>query len=136
MTAEKIATALGGRRAGATWMARCPAHEDRAPSLSISARHDGKVLVRCHAGCDQRDVITALRNRGLWGRPEGFQTSTPAAAETEFPMNPISMQGSARKPQSRSGRRRCRSMELLPKFTFGHEGSILLPCPPCVFTPD
>ena len=47
-------------------MARCPAHEDRKPSLSISSGKDGKVLVRCHAGCDQRDVIAILRQRGLW----------------------------------------------------------------------
>ena len=66
MTAETIARALGGHRAGATWMARCPVHEDRSPSLSISAGKDGKVLVRCHAGCDQRDLIEALRERGLW----------------------------------------------------------------------
>lgn len=66
MTAETIARALGGHRAGATWMARCPVHDDRSPSLSISASKDGKVLVRCHAGCDQRDLIAALRERGLW----------------------------------------------------------------------
>ena len=66
MTAETIAKALGGHRAGTTWMARCPAHEDRIPSLSISAGKGGKVLVRCHAGCDQRDLIAALRQRGLW----------------------------------------------------------------------
>ena len=69
MTAESIAKALGGHRAGASWMARCPAHEDRKPSLSISAGRDGKVLVRCHAGCDQRDVIAILRQRGLWETP-------------------------------------------------------------------
>ena len=66
MTAETIAKALGGHRAGATWMARCPAHDDSRPSLSISAGSNGKVLVRCHAGCDQRDVIAALNKRGLW----------------------------------------------------------------------
>jgi putative DNA primase/helicase len=66
MTAESIARALGRRCAGATWMARCPAHEDRVPSLSISSGRNGKVLVRCHAGCDQRDVIVILRERGLW----------------------------------------------------------------------
>jgi putative DNA primase/helicase len=66
MTAETIAKALGGHRAGATWMARCPVHDDRAPSLSISSGKDGKVLVRCHAGCEQCDVITALVDRGLW----------------------------------------------------------------------
>jgi hypothetical protein len=66
MTAETIAKALGGRRAGATWMAHCPAHDDSNPSLSISAGKDGKVLVHCHAGCDQRDVIAALSERDLW----------------------------------------------------------------------
>jgi hypothetical protein len=70
MTAETIAKALGGRRAGAAWMARCPAHEDRAPSLSIVDTRDGKVLVRCHAGCDQRDVIAALRACGVWDAGE------------------------------------------------------------------
>ena len=53
MNAETIAKALGGRKAGGGWMARCPAHDDREPSLSIRDADDGKVLVRCHAGCDQ-----------------------------------------------------------------------------------
>ena len=66
MTAETIAKALGGRKAGRAWMVPCPVHEDRKPSLSISAAKAGKVLLHCHAGCDQRDVIAALRRRGLW----------------------------------------------------------------------
>jgi len=66
VNAETIARGLGRHRAGATWMARCPAHDDRSPSLSISAGNDGKVLVRCHAGCDQRDLIAVLQARGLW----------------------------------------------------------------------
>lgn len=65
MTAETIAKALGGRKVGSGWMARCPAHDDRDPSLSIR-ESDSKVLVRCHAGCDQRDVIAALKERRLW----------------------------------------------------------------------
>lgn len=67
MSAESLARALGGCKAGYAWMARCPAHDDREPSLSIADARDGKVLVRCHAGCDQRDVIVALRARGIWG---------------------------------------------------------------------
>jgi putative DNA primase/helicase len=66
MKAETIAKALGGRKAGGGWMARCPAHEDRKPSLSIRDADDGKVLVRCHAGCDQERVIAALRSRRVW----------------------------------------------------------------------
>lgn len=66
MTAEALARALGGRRSGATWMARCPAHRDTTPSLSISVGKNAKVLVCCHAGCAQREVIAALNGRGLW----------------------------------------------------------------------
>jgi len=66
MTAEAIATALGGRKAGAGWTARCPAHDDRTPSLSIRDAEDGRILVHCHAGCDQEQVIAALRKLGLW----------------------------------------------------------------------
>ena len=66
VTAEVMAQALGGRRAGSAWMARCPAHDDRVPSLAIDERSDGTVLVCCHAGCSQHAVINALTARGLW----------------------------------------------------------------------
>jgi len=66
MTAEAIAQALQGRRTGpGRWMARCPSHDDRTPSLSITDRN-GKALLHCFAGCEQRAVIEALRARGLW----------------------------------------------------------------------
>jgi hypothetical protein len=42
------------------WMAACPAHEDRDPSLSISELNDGKVLLRCFAGCETDDVLAAV----------------------------------------------------------------------------
>ena len=66
MTAETIAKALGGRKAGSSWSARCPAHDDRTPSLSLRDTGDGKVLIRCHAGCDQDEVIAHLKANGLW----------------------------------------------------------------------
>ncbi|WP_321947083.1 DUF3631 domain-containing protein [Paraburkholderia sp. J10-1] len=42
------------------WVACCPAHDDRDPSLSISAKSDGEVLLHCHAGCDFRDVLRGM----------------------------------------------------------------------------
>jgi putative DNA primase/helicase len=66
MTAETIAKALGGSKTGGGWTARCPVHDDRTPSLSICDADDGKVLIRCHAGCEQEQVIATLRSRGLW----------------------------------------------------------------------
>lgn len=47
------------KRTGDGWIARCPAHEDRNPSLSLTMR-DGKLLAHCHAGCDQRAVLDAI----------------------------------------------------------------------------
>lgn len=65
MTTESIARALNARRSGEGWSAMCPAHEDKKPSLSLRDA-DGKLLVRCHAGSSQRDVIHALKAKGLW----------------------------------------------------------------------
>ena len=72
MNAESLARALGGRRTGSHWMAPCPTHEDRDPSLSIRDADDGKVLVYCHAGCDQSLVIGELRSRRLWDNTSDY----------------------------------------------------------------
>lgn len=88
MNAESLARNLGGRRTGSHWMASCPTHDDRTPSLSISDAADGKVLVHCHAGCDQSVVIGELRSRGLWDsasnrcqRPGARQSPTAPNAQ-------------------------------------------------------
>jgi hypothetical protein len=65
MNAEQITVALGGRWDAAQGFARCPAHDDRHPSLSLADGRDGRLLVKCHAGCDGRTVLGALRRRGL-----------------------------------------------------------------------
>jgi hypothetical protein len=82
MTADEIACVLGGRKTGRGWTARCPAHDDHSPSLSISAGHDGRPLVKCHAGCDQRDVIDALRARGLWPESSNADGARPTPRRT------------------------------------------------------
>jgi putative DNA primase/helicase len=74
MRAADIASRLHGRKSGSGWMARCPAHDDRVPSLSLRDA-DGKVLVHCHGGCDQHSVIEALKRRGLWPDGEAHQPS-------------------------------------------------------------
>ena len=52
MSADALLSRLDGvKKTGhGQWIARCPAHEDRSPSLSI-AEKDDRVLVHCHAGC-------------------------------------------------------------------------------------
>ena len=65
--AEQLACNLEAwRRSGDGFIACCPAHDDKNPSLSINEDEDGKVLVYCHAGCEQDEVIEALRELGFW----------------------------------------------------------------------
>lgn len=42
------------------WVCRCPAHEDRNPSLSIRMGNDGVILMHCFAGCSTADVAKAI----------------------------------------------------------------------------
>ena len=42
------------------WMACCPAHEDRNPSLSIKVGNDGRVLINCFAGCTALDILHSM----------------------------------------------------------------------------
>jgi hypothetical protein len=72
MTAEQVAEHLGAKRAGAArWMAKCPAHPDRMPSLSIGTGADGRTLLNCHAGCSVDGILSAsgLSRRDLFAGP-------------------------------------------------------------------
>jgi putative DNA primase/helicase len=42
------------------WQARCPSHADRRTSLSVAKGPDGKVLLKCHGGCDNVAIVAAL----------------------------------------------------------------------------
>jgi hypothetical protein len=48
------------RRTGpGTWIACCPAHDDRGPSLSVRETDGGRTLVYCFAGCSIGEVVGA-----------------------------------------------------------------------------
>ncbi len=42
------------------WSARCPAHADKTPSLSVRELEDGRVLLHCFSGCAVDSVAGAL----------------------------------------------------------------------------
>lgn len=51
----------GVRRTGnGTWLARCPAHTDKNPSLSLRDSDSGAVLLHCFAGCTAHEVVAAV----------------------------------------------------------------------------
>jgi putative DNA primase/helicase len=81
-TAAEITQLLGGKKLGGGYVARCPSHDDRNPSLSLRDA-DGKVLVHCHAGCEQRAVLDALKDDGLWPTPK-VEAASARRVETTY----------------------------------------------------
>jgi len=68
------------------WIGRCPAHQDRNPSLSIREGDGRKVLLKCFAGCDYRTIIYILDGRP-WqqalGQPAAFPTLTATPDDSQ-----------------------------------------------------
>lgn len=64
------------KQKGHGWEARCPAHEDRKPSMTITTGDDGRALVYCHAdkGCTIEAITAAV---GL--KPADLFADAPAA---------------------------------------------------------
>lgn len=50
----------GVRQSGGSFSARCPAHDDRNPSLSISVGKDHPVVFKCQAQCETEDILAAI----------------------------------------------------------------------------
>jgi hypothetical protein len=61
VTVEELLPRLKGVRAARNgWMARCPAHEDHSPSLSICEGAQARTLLHCFAGCSVEEICAAL----------------------------------------------------------------------------
>jgi len=65
MNAAELARALHAKRSGNQWSCKCPAHDDKTPSLIFWQGHSA-IRFKCYSGCSPEDVIAALRKRGLW----------------------------------------------------------------------
>jgi len=62
--ARTIVSRLGGRWDGHSGQCRCPAHEDRDPSLSVRLG-ERAILFKCFAGCSPTEVLRALERAQL-----------------------------------------------------------------------
>ena len=60
MTAAELAVRLNANTTPHGWEAHCPAHEDERASLTLAEGREGRVLVRCHAGCSAEQIVAAL----------------------------------------------------------------------------
>ncbi len=68
----------GVKRSGNSYVACCPAHDDKNPSLSVCLSEDGKkILIHCFAGCSDEAILDGL---GLKQRDLFITEASPAAA--------------------------------------------------------
>lgn len=56
---EFLSKLSGVKSNGDGYTAHCPAHEDKRNSLSV-AENDGRLLIKCFAGCETKDVVSAM----------------------------------------------------------------------------
>jgi len=62
--ARDVVERLGGRWGANGGLCRCPAHDDRTPSLSVRAGR-ARLLLHCFAGCTAGDILRALERDRL-----------------------------------------------------------------------
>jgi putative DNA primase/helicase len=80
MTAAELAAALGGaQREGHGWRCNCPVHGGH--SLVVSDGREGRLLVKCWAGCATRDILAELRRLGLLDGEAGNFGARPDDAQ-------------------------------------------------------
>jgi len=65
------------RGPGHKFTARCPAHEDRTPSLSVGEGVDGRALVYCFGGCDADEIVRTIGLQWADLFPPGHRNARP-----------------------------------------------------------
>lgn len=64
VTQSSISRLLGllgnPRKTAKGWIAQCPSHDDRQPSLSVGEGQDGRILLNCFAGCSVEEIVDAV----------------------------------------------------------------------------
>lgn len=111
MTAEAIADQFNARRVGLSrWMARCPGHSDREPSLSIREGRDGRTLLNCFAGCTPTAVLKAagLHLSDLFPGPPPSPAEMRKAAQVRAARSSAAQ---ARRQAARTARTRYRKLQ-------------------------
>lgn len=86
MNVEALLARLPGvRRSGDGWIASCPAHRDRSPSLSVREGQHGRTLIHCFGGCSVESVCDALKIKvtNLFSGLETIQPKPRVVREAE-----------------------------------------------------
>jgi len=76
---------------GKSYIACCPAHDDKTPSLKITQADDGRILIRCFAGCEPQVILGMLgytmsdlfQDKGLGDHFKGWTPKKPQRQRTD-----------------------------------------------------
>lgn len=77
---ERLVRRFGGKWSKGSGMCRCPAHDDRTPSLSVRSGRSA-LLFKCFAGCTISEIFHALRRENI---AVASFPSLPSAAREEI----------------------------------------------------
>jgi len=92
LVACERATAYRARRSGAGYLTRCPAHEDRRPSLSVSEGDRADVVAYCFAGCTFAEILVALQPEPSELRDDETHSRLPRLRLPTRPPEPLPSQ--------------------------------------------
>ena len=86
MTPEQFVSSLHNvkKRGRNQWLCSCPAHADDDPSLAVTTTANGKILLKCFAGCSALEVVDAmgLKLEDLF--PDAYEENPMAFAKREM----------------------------------------------------
>lgn len=118
MAAARLVQKLGGQWRARGAMCRCPAHNDRIPSLSVRAG-ESSILFKCFAGCETSDVLRAIRRLNLDVPPADLAGVDPSYRRTHVPTGQLARQlwasGSGLKGTVAENYLRGRGIDILPQ---------------------
>lgn len=82
---DKLTSRLDGVKSNGygKYLARCPAHDDKSPSLAIKEIDGDRILIKCWSGCDTQSVLAALGLTFADLFPE--RIPDPTAPKTKYP---------------------------------------------------
>ena len=121
---QVLAILQGVRSTAGGHQAHCPCHDDETPSLSIS-EIDGKVLVRCHAGCSQEALVQHFKDAGVWPGAQKGKQALPPIPKTKIKKLQEALTGEQKEHLKKS---RCLSDDVMNYYQLGlHDRRVAIP---------
>ena len=79
-------------RGNGKWIAKCPAHADKSPSFAVSQANDGKILIKCWAGCEASEILAAMGLKWSDLSPTKYDKKSDFPSFNTYEMFPLLVQ--------------------------------------------